>query len=178
VGIGEGSRIELSAGRAGLGAWGELRVSGRYQAWIDLRSGDTLQLSAELAADITNFVLWLNIADGQLLLVPTTEISILLVDLDKANMMVVDSLSRYDEPDLRHVKIRPAPMGALVILYECGLICLDASGTLRWHVFHDDISADIVTVESDRIILVAQWPPEIAGRRRSYAISNGQELPS
>jgi hypothetical protein len=60
------------------------------------------------------------------------------------------------------------------VLYERGLVCLEADGSVRWHVLHDDLSAEIVAIDGDRVVLRQQWPAEATGREHRYSLANGE----
>lgn len=174
--VGEGHTVELVGGEVPLGPWGRIEVSGLESARVETGGGATLEFAPEVAQHLDDTVCWLDEADGRLLLVPRTEERILRVDLLQGVIDEVDWLVRDEDDDLRFVSVRPGPASALLILYERGLLCLEPDGRKRWHVLHDDLSAEIVAVDDDEVILHQQWPQELAGQQRKYRVTTGEPM--
>jgi hypothetical protein len=172
--MGAGRRATLAGGRVSLGSWGQIEVLGVSQAVLETASGHALELPPRLARDAATTVFWLDETDGLLLLIPRIDDVILKVDLDLGTVMELEWLTRDEEEDLRFTSVSPGPSGTLLVLYERGLVCIEASGHVRWHVMHDDLSAEIVAVDKDHVVLRQQWPRELAGRERRYALKSGE----
>lgn len=174
--IGAGRRVTLSGGSAALGSWGRLEVSGTTAASVETVTGCAAELPAEVAGSIGTILLWLDEIDGLLLLIPRLGGQVLRVDLTDGEVHELEWLIRDEDEDLRFASVRPGPSGILLVLYERGIICLEADGNVRSHALHDDLSAEIVSVDDSRVVLHQQWPNELAGRERHYSLSSGELL--
>jgi hypothetical protein len=172
--IGEGREVRLSGGSVPLGSWGRLHVSGTSAASVEMASGGVVDLPAYVAQHAGTTLFWLDEADGLLLLMPRTGEEILRVELREGSAQELEWLVRDEDEDLRFVSVRPGPGGTLLVLYERGLVCLDMDGGVRWHALHDDLSAEIVAIDADHVVLRQQWPTELAGRERRYSLANGE----
>ena len=172
--IGNGRKVELTKGRATLGRWGELIVSGANSARIETISGETLEVDESTAAQISDMVRWLEDENGLLLFIPVFGATVEAFDLRYDRTWRVDWLVRDDDEELRHLGIRPTSAGELLVLYERGLLCIGAGGRVRWHILHDDISARFETVEDDHVTIGTQWPVELMGRERRYSLATGE----
>src|SRR5439155_12977905 len=124
--LGRGFAVALLAGVVPLGRWGVLRLD------------DTPVLADAL--------LWLDDEQGILVVAPRTGGSLVRVHLAGDEASEIDWLVRDEDDDLRFMTVRPVPSGELLLLYERGLVCLEPDGLVRWHVLHDDLSADIQAV--------------------------------
>jgi len=175
--IGQGRSVSMSGGSVSLGSWGRVEVSGASAASVEMVSGDVVELPPDVARELGRMVFWLDEPGGLLLLIPRAGSEIVRVDLCEGAVREVEWLVRDEDEDLRFASVRPGPGGMLLVLYERGLVCLDPRGVVRWHVLHDDLSAEIVAVDGDRIVLRQQWPRELAGRERYYSLSTGELLP-
>jgi len=122
-------------------------------------------------------VFWLEELDGLLLLIPRIADEILQVELRHGIIHEFEYLVRDEDEDLRFASVQSGPKGTLLVLYERGLVCLEADGSVRWHVLHDDLSAEIISIDSDHVVLRQQWPRELAGHMRRYALSSGKVQP-
>ena len=98
----------------------------------------------------------------------------LKVNLSNETILELKWLIRDEDEDLRFTLISPDPCGTLLVLYERGLACIEANGDIRWHAMHDDLSAGIVSVDEDHVVLRQQWPQELAGRERRYSLRSGE----
>lgn len=172
--IGAGCTVRLSGGSVSLGSWGRLEVSGVSAASVETVGGDVVELPADVAQNAGTTLFWLDEPDGLLLLIPRTGDEIVLVDLHEGSARELEWLVRDEDEDLRFISVRPGPGGTLLVLYERGLVCLEADGSVRWHALHDDLSAEIVAIDADHVVLRQQWPTELAGRERRYSLSNGE----
>jgi hypothetical protein len=177
MGVGTGHAVTLSGGSVSLGSWGRVEVSGASAASVETASGCVAGLPADVARNLGTTLFWLDEPDGLLLLIPRTGNEIWRVDLRDGAVHEVEWLVRDEDEDLRFASVRPGPRGTLLVLYERGMVFLGADGSVRWHVLHDDLSAEIVEVDNDRVVLRQQWPRELAGRERRYLLSNGELLP-
>lgn len=174
--VSPGHRATLSGGRVSLGSWGQLTVSGTSRAELEMSSGHVAELPSGVARDAATTVFWLDEAGGLLMLIPRVADEILQVDLREGVVHELEWLVRDEDEDLRFASVLPGPGGVLLVLYERGIVCLEADGSVRWHTLHDDLSAEIVAVDSDRVVLRQQWPTELAGRERRYSLANGELL--
>jgi hypothetical protein len=148
----------MSGGFVSLGSWGRVEVSGISAASVETVSGDVVELPPDVARDLGTTLFWLDEPDGLLLLIPRAGSEIVRVDLGEGVVREVEWLVRDEDEDLRFASARPGPGGTLLVLYERGLVCLDPRGAVRWHALHDDLSAEIVAVDDDRVVLRQQWP--------------------
>ena len=121
---------------------------------------------------------WVNTATGVLLVAAQLSESLYVVDLPAQRVREVDVLLRDDFEDLRFLGMHPADDGSLLVLYERGLVCIDPGGNARWHRLHDDLSARLLMAADGVVLIETQWPLSEAGRRTSYRLSDGEELPS
>jgi hypothetical protein len=176
MGIGAGHAVTLSGGSVSLGSWGRVEVSGASDVSVETASGCVAALPADTARNLGTTLFWLDEPDGLLLLIPRAGNEIWRVDLRDVAVDEVEWLIRDEDEDLRFTSVRPGPEGTLLVLYERGMVFLEADGNARWHVMHDDLSAEIVAVDSDRVVLRQQWPRELAGHERRYLLSNGELL--
>jgi hypothetical protein len=174
--VGGGRRAALVGGRVSLGSWGQIEVSGVSRATLETSSGYVAELPSAFARNAATTVFWLDEADGILLLIPRIDDVILKVDLRFETMLELAWLIRDEEEDLRFASVSPGPSGTVLVLYERGLISIEANGDIRWHVMHDDLSAEIVAVDTEYVVLRQQWPQELAGRERRYSIESGELL--
>jgi hypothetical protein len=174
--VGAGHKVNLSGGFIPLGSWGRLEVSGANVARVETSSGYTADLPSDLARNAGTTVFWLDEIDGLLLLIPRVGADILRVDLRQGTVRDLEWLIRDEDEDLRWASVHPGPGGTLLVLYERGLVCLEGDGSVRWHILHDDLSADIVEVDDAKVVLCQQWPREFAGRKRHYSLVNGETL--
>lgn len=172
--VGAGHKVTLSGGSVSLGSWGRLDVSGLFEAKVETVSGQVVELPSNVARNLGTTVLWLDDQDGLLLLIPRTGEEIVQVDLRHGTARQLEWLVRDEDEDLRFASIQPGPGGTLLVLYERGLICLGPDGRVRWHVLHDDLSAEIVDVDQDDVVLRQQWPQELAGREHRYSLATGE----
>jgi hypothetical protein len=172
--VGSGHKVTLSGGYVSLGLWGRLDVSGSFEAKVETVSGQVVELPPDVARNLGSMVLWLDDRDGLLLLIPHTGEEILQVDLRHGTARQLEWLVRDEDEDLRFASVQPGPGGTLLVLYERGLICLGPDGRVRWHVLHDDLSAEIVGVDKDNVVLRQQWPQELADRERRYSLATGE----
>jgi hypothetical protein len=175
--VGAGHTVTLSGGSISLGSWGRLEVSGASTASVETVSGYVAELPSDVAQRLGTTLFWLDEPDGLLLLIPRVGDEILKVDLCEGAVHEVEWLVRDEEEGLRFASVLPGPGGALFVLYERGIVCLEADGSVRWHTLHDDLSAEIVAVDGERVVLRQQWPRELAGRERRYSLSSGELLP-
>jgi hypothetical protein len=136
-----------------------------------------VELPPDVARDLGTTLFWLDELDGLLLLIPRIRSEIVRVDLREGAVHEVERLVRDEDEDLRFASAQPGPGGTLLVLYERGLVCLAPCGAVRWHALHDDLSAEIVAVDGDRVVLRQQWPRELAGRERRHSLLTGELLP-
>lgn len=174
--LGNGHAVRMSGGLIPLGSWGALEVVGATSVRLETSSGETVDCSGGAFQYLGNAVYWLDGEAGLLLFIPRIGDQILQFELSGGKVGEVDWLVRDEDEGLRFISVRPGPSGVLFILYERGLICLEADGRKRWHSLHDDLSAEYIGIEDGNIILQQQWPPELAGRRHRYRISDGVEV--
>lgn len=172
--VGAGRAVTLSGGAVSLGSLGRLEVSGASTVRVEMSSGHVAELPPDLARNAGTTVFWLDEPDGLLLLIPRSGAEILRVDLSEGVVGEVEWLVRDEDEDLRFASVRPGPGGTLLVVYERGLICLEADGSVRWHALHDDLSAEIVAIDADDVVLRQQWPRELAGIERRYSLANGE----
>jgi len=172
--VGAGHKVPLSGGSVSLGSWGRVDVSGLFEAKVETVSGQVVELPSDVARNLGTTVLWLDDQDGLLLLVPRTGEEILQVDLSHGTARQLEWLVRDEDEDLRFASVQPAPGGTLLVLYERGLICLGPDGRARWHILHDDLSAEIVDVDQDDVVLRQQWPQELADHEHRYSLATGE----
>lgn len=136
-----------------------------------------MDVAPEIAQYFGNTVFWLDDDGGRLLLVPRTGDHIWQIDLREGKAREIDWLIRDEDEGLRFTSVHSGPAGLLFVLYERGLVCLEEDGRKRWHSLHDDLSAEYVGVEDDRVVLRQQWPPELADREHKFRITSGEALP-
>lgn len=172
--VGAGHRVALVGGHVPLGSWGQIGVSGVSDATLETSSGHVAELPSSFARNAASTVFWLDEADGLLLLIPRLDELILEVDLRLGTALELEWLMRDEDEDLRFASVAPGPGGILLVLYERGLVCIEANGHIRWHVMHDDLSAEVVAMDRDHVVLRQQWPQELAGRERRYLLKNGE----
>jgi hypothetical protein len=168
--VGAGHGATFASGRVSLGSWGQLEVSGVSHAMLETSSGYVAELPSSFARNAATTVFWLDEAGGLLLLIPRIDEVILKVDVRNETILELEWLIRDEDEDLRFASISPGPCGTLLVLYERGLVCIEANGDIRWHAMHDDLSAEIVAVDEDHVVLRQQWPQELAGRERRYSL--------
>jgi hypothetical protein len=133
-------------------------------------------MPSSVARETSDTVFWLDEAGGLLLLIPRVEDGLLRVELREGSVLELAWLVRDEEEDLRFASARPGPEETLLVLYERGMVCLESDGSVRWHVLHDDLGAEIAAVDNDRVALRQQWPAELTGSERCYSLANGELL--
>jgi hypothetical protein len=119
-------------------------------------SGHTVELPSKCARNAATTLFWLDEMNGLLLLIPRVGDEILKLDLREVTVRELEWLVRDEDEDLRFCSVRPGPGGTLFVLYERGLVCLEADGSARWHVLHDDLSAEILAFDEDDVVLRQQ----------------------
>jgi hypothetical protein len=148
ISIGAGRALTLSGGSILLGSWGRLEVKGTSVACVETACGQDVELPSDVAQNLGTIFFWLDDADGLLLLIPRVGDVILLVDLRVGTVSELEWLVRDEDEDLRFASVRPGPARTLFVLYERGLVYLEADGSVFWHTLHDDLSADIVAIDT------------------------------
>jgi hypothetical protein len=91
---------------------------------------------------ICRTLFWLDEADGLLLLIPRLGDEIVRVDLREGSVCELERLVRDEDEDLRFASARPGPAGTLLVLYERGLVCLEADGNVLWQSYPRRPSGD------------------------------------
>lgn len=92
------------------------------------------------------------------------------------SMKTEEFMYRDEEPDLRHLYFAVAPDDSLLGIYERGILLIRGDGAVAWHRLHDDISARLLEVTEDRIVLETQWPTERSGALTYYRLADGEQL--
>jgi hypothetical protein len=121
-------------------------------------------------------IAWANVKAQSVLVTAQVADVLYLVNLGSTRVKE-EQLFRDEEPDLRFVTFIPSTSGGLLVLYERGLVFVDSDGAVRWHRLHDDLSAHVVQLSDEDVVLETQWPRELAGSRRRYRLEDGEELP-
>lgn len=85
-------------------------------------------------------------------------------------------LYRDEDASLRRLEFHVAPDASLIGLYERGIFRILDDGAIVWHRLHDDISARILEMTRDHIVIETQWPPEHAGVLNRYRLADCREL--
>jgi hypothetical protein len=146
---------------------------------IEFGSGDGLAVidDAAIAGMAVGLDVWVQMTSQTVVIASRSASTIYRLGLSDMEVQELEVLFRGDDEDLWTLSIRPAPDGSLLLLYERGLVCIDATGSIRWHRLHDDISARFVEV-GDVVWVETQWPTEFAGVRVGYDLATGHERTS
>jgi hypothetical protein len=138
-------------------------------------AGNVVVEDAAIATPTSGIQVWMNSVTRAGVLVGRSAPQAYRLFLDTMRVEQLDPLFRGDDIDLRFINGRQAPDSSLLLLYERGLVCIESIGAIRWHRLHDDISARVVEVTEDAVLLETQWPVELAGHRVAYSLRDGRE---
>lgn len=111
---------------------------------------------------------WLSRRDPVLVVTATHASHLFRVPLDTGVTKVAADLNRKHSDvlgdEVQFLSCRQAPDGGLLVLYESGLVCLDAHGKLRWHHLDNDVTARFGTIEQDHVCIERHLPFDRVGR--------------
>jgi hypothetical protein len=161
-------------GRASLGSWGTLELTGAASALLRLNWSENAELPETVAADATAGVLLLNEEIGRLLFLPFDGRLIVAYDL-KGGEPVYPSLAipRDEDRGMRMSIVRVLPGGDALYLTEATLARFSGDCMPIWRVDEDFAGWSIEGVTHDQILLVAgDW----TGRedRQSRSLADGR----
>ena len=164
----------ISGGRASLGSWGTLELTGAASAMLRLNWSEDVELPEVVAADITAGVLLLNEEIGRLLFLPYAGELIVAYDLkegEPAYPPVV--IPRDDDRGMRMAIVRVLPGLDALYLTEGTLARFSGDCMLLWRVDEDFAGWTIEGVTHDEALLVSgDW----SGRedRQFRALADGR----
>jgi hypothetical protein len=168
--------VPISAGRAILGSWGTLELTGAAWALLRLNWSEDVELPEDVAADITAGVLLINEELGRLLFLPYAGELIVAYDLKGGEPVYppVD-IPRHDDRGMRMSIVRVLPGVDALYLTEATLARFGDDCGLLWRVDEDFAGWTIEGVTHDEVLLVSgDW----TGReqRQSRGLTDGRPL--
>lgn len=118
--------------------------------------------------------------DRVLVMASTHSSRLLRVRLDTGEVDVAAELDRrYSDllgDEIQFLRFKQAPNGGLLVLYESGLVCLDRSGSLRWHRMHNDITAEFGPVDQEHVCIRRRRPFDQGECRTLFRLQDGWEV--
>lgn len=105
---------------------------------------------------------WMSPRDNVLVVTATHASHLFRAPLDTGVTKVAADLKRKHSEvlgdEVQFLSCKQAPDGALLVLYESGLVCLDAHGKLRWHHLRHDVTATFGTVDGNCVCIERKLP--------------------
>lgn len=165
--------VPISGGRANLGSWGTLELTGAASALLRLNWSENVELPEAVATDITSGVLLLNEEIGRLLFLPYTGELIVAYDLKAGGPAYPPvTIPRDDDRGMRMSIVRLLPGLDALYLTEATLARFGGDCRLLWRVDEDFGGWTIEGVTHDEVLLVSgDW----IGRedRQSRTLADG-----
>jgi hypothetical protein len=165
--------MPVSGGRASLGSWGTLELTGAAAAVLRLNWSENIELPEVVAADITAGVLLLNEEIGRLLVLPYAGELIVAYDLKKGEPAYPPvAIPRDEDRGMRMSTVRVLPGIEALYLTEATLARFGDDCTLLWRVDEEFGGWSIEGVTHEEVLLVSgDW----TGRedRQSRALGDG-----
>jgi hypothetical protein len=165
--------IQISGGRANLGSWGRLELTGAASALLRLNWSENVELPEVVAADITAGVLLLNEEIGRLLFLPYAGDLIVAYDLKEGQPAYPPvAIPRDDDRGMRMSIVRVLPGVDALYLTEATLARFSGDCMILWRVDEDFAGWTIEGVTHDEVLLESgDW----TGRedRQSRALADG-----
>lgn len=150
------SVVPISGGRASLGSWGSLELTGARAALLRLNWSEDVELPEDVAADITAGVLLLNEDMGRLLFLPYTGELIVTYDLKEGEPVCPPiEISRDADRGMRMAVVRVLPGVDALYLTEATLARFSGECKLLWRVDEDFSRWTIEGVTSAEVLLVS-----------------------
>jgi hypothetical protein len=166
--------VPISGGRASLGSWGTLELTGAASALLRLNWSENVELPEAVAADMTAGVLLVNEKVGRLLYLPYAGDLIVAYDLKEGELVYPPVIiPRHDDRGLRMSIVRVLPGVDALYLTEATLARFSGDCRLLWRVDEDFAGWTIEGVTHDEVLLVSgDW----TGReeRQSRALADGK----
>jgi hypothetical protein len=166
--------VPISGGRASLGSWGTLELTGAASASLRLTWSENVELPEAVAADITTGVLLLNEEMGRLLYLPFAGELIVAYGLKQGEPLYPPVvIPRDDDRGMRMSIVRVLFGIDALYLTEATLARFSDDCTLLWRVDEDFAGWTVEGVTHDEVLLVSgDW----TGReeRQSRALSDGK----
>lgn len=121
---------------------------------------------------------WMSPRDNVLVMTSKHASQLFRVPLDTGVTKVAADLQRSHSDvlgdEVQFLEHREGPRGELLVLYEAGLVCLDAHGKLRWHRLHHDVTAEFVSVDESSVVIERHLPADRT-LRTSFCLADGRE---
>lgn len=121
---------------------------------------------------------WMSPRDNVLVMTSKHASHLFRVPLDTGVTKVAADLQRSHSDvlgdEVQFLEHREGPNGELLVLYERGLVCLDAHGKLRWHRLHHDVTAEFVTVDKSCVVIERHLPADRT-ERTCFRLEDGRE---
>ena len=163
--------IFISQGRASLGRWGSLELTGASSALLRPTMSENVEVPAAVAWDLTAGALLLNDDLGKLLFLPHSGKVVIAYDLTTGKTAYpAMNIPRADDRGLRTATIRIVPQFGVVYLTEATLAAFREDLDVAWR--HDDDFAGwtIEGVTHDEVLLViSDWTGNEQRQSRSLA---------
>ena len=163
----------ISEGRASLGTWGTLELTGAASALLRLIWSEDVELPEAVATDITDGVLVLNDEMGRLLFLPYAGELVVVYDLKEGEAAYPPLIiPRNDDHGMRMPVVRLLSGVGAIYLTEATLARFRDDCTLMWRIDEDFAGWAIEGITHDEVLLVASdW----TGReeRQSRTLANG-----
>lgn len=148
--------IPISGGRANLGTWGTLELTGAASALLRLNWSEDVELPEVVAIDVTAGVLLLDEEIGRLLFLPYAGTLIVAYDLKLGEPVYPPVvIPRDDDPGMRMSIVRVMPGVDALYLTEATLARFGSDCTLLWRVDEDFAGWTIEGVTHDEVLLVS-----------------------
>jgi hypothetical protein len=132
----------------------------------------------ELTAKPEELHWWMSPRDNVLVMTSKHASQLFRVPLDTGVIKVAADLQRsYSDllgDEVQFLECTEGPGGELLVLYEAGLVCLDAHGKLRWHRLHHDVTAKFVSVD-DGCVVIERHLPADRTERTCFRLEDGRE---
>jgi hypothetical protein len=166
--------VPISGGRASLGSWGTLELTGAASALLRLDWSEDVELPEVVAADITAGVLLLTDEIGRLLFLPYAGELIVAYDLKEGEPVCPPiAIPREDDPGMRMSIVRVLPGVDALYFTEATLARFSGDCMVLWRVDEDFAGWTIEGVMHDEVLLVSgDW----TGRedRQSRSLADGR----
>lgn len=169
--------VPISGGRASLGSWGCVELTGAASAIIRMSWSDDISLPEAVAADITGGSVLMNDAFGRLLFLPYAGELVVSYDLQQGELASpLMTLPRNREYGLRMSTLRLLPDIGVIYLTESTLACFREDCTVAWRQDENFLGWTIEGVNLAEVhLLDGNW----TGReqRQTRALADGSRRP-
>jgi hypothetical protein len=163
-------------GRASLGSWGALELTGATSALLRLNWSENVEVPEIVAADITAGVLLLNEENGRLLFLPYAGELIVAYDLKEGEPVYPPvSIPRAKDRGMRMSTVRLLPGVEVLYMTEATLARFGSNCVPMWRVDEDFAGWTFEGVTNEKVLLLSSdWTG--GEERQSRALTDGRRL--